>query len=157
MVNAKRMEGLKHSPLSDLSTRLPLSPHSEYTFVLQIPLAMAIRQLGERRMRLYEHGCIERYFEELTKLLYALLFRFPAAIGEKDEGDAVGLEIREGVVGTGKGFRGAKENTVDAVTMLAGFARNASPRERCTQMRTQSWGFWAESFSWMSSGSEGIV
>lgn len=68
-------------------------------------------------MRLYEHGCIQRYFEELAQLLYALLFRFPAAIGKEDEGDAVGLEIREGAVGAGKGFRGAKENTVDAVTM----------------------------------------
>ena len=35
---------------------------------------MAICQLGKRRMRLYEHGCIERYFEELDELLYALLF-----------------------------------------------------------------------------------
>lgn len=117
MVNAKRVEGLTHSPLSNLPTLVSLSSHNEYTFILQILLAMAIRQLRERRMRLYEHRCIQRYFKELAKLLYALLFRFAAAIGEEDEGDAVGLEIREGAVSAGKRFRGAKEDTVDAVTM----------------------------------------
>lgn len=117
MVNAKRMEGLTHSPLSNFPTPLSLPSHNEYTFILVILLAMAIYQFRKRRMRLYERGCIEGYFEELAQLLYTLPFRFPAAIGDEDEGDAVALEIREGAVGAEKRFRIAKEDTIDATTM----------------------------------------
>ena len=56
-------------------------------------------------MRLHEHRCIEGYLKELAELLHTLLFGLAAAIGEKDEGDAVGLEIGEGAVGAGEGFR----------------------------------------------------
>ena len=68
-------------------------------------------------MGLYEHGGIEGHFEELAELLYAFLFRLASAIGEEDEGNAVGLEIGEGAVGTGKWFGGAEENTVNTANM----------------------------------------
>ena len=54
---------------------------------------MAIYKLRKGCMGLYEHGGIEGYFEELAELLYAFLFRLAAAIGEEDEGNAVGLEV----------------------------------------------------------------
>ena len=52
--------------------------------------------------------------------MHALGFGLAAAIGEKDEGDAVGLEIGKGAVSAGEGFGGAEEDAVDAGDMLAG-------------------------------------
>ena len=68
-------------------------------------------------MGLYEHGSIERYFEELNELLHPFLFRLAAAIGKEDERNAVGLEAGEGAVGAGEWFGGAKENTVDTANV----------------------------------------
>ena len=49
------LQGLTHSPLSDFPALVPLASHDQYAFVLQIVLAMAIRQLRKRRVRLHEH------------------------------------------------------------------------------------------------------
>lgn len=84
---------------------------------------MAIRQLGKRRMRLHEHGCIEGHLEELAKLLHAFLLRLATAIGEENKGDAVLLEIGEGAVSAGERFRGAKEDAVNAANQVSRFSR----------------------------------
>ena len=73
MVKAEILIGLTHSPLSNSPTFLPLSSHKKYTFVFQVVLAIANRQLRKRRMRLHEHGCIEGNFEELAQLFHTFL------------------------------------------------------------------------------------
>lgn len=73
-VECKGREGLTHSPLSNSPTSVPLPSHNECTFILQVLLATAIRQLGKRRMRLHEHRCIEGNFEKLAQLLHTLVF-----------------------------------------------------------------------------------
>ena len=111
--------GLTHSPLSNFPTLFPLPSHNKYAFILQVLGTVAIRQLGKRCVRLHEHGCVEGHIEELAKLLHSFLFRLAAAIGEENEGDAMGLEIGEGAMSTREGFRRAKEDAVDAANHVS--------------------------------------
>ena len=74
MMNAGEWRALTHSPLSNSPTFIPVPSYNEYTFVLQVLLAVTVRQLGKRRMRLDEHRCIEGHLEELAELLHAFLF-----------------------------------------------------------------------------------
>lgn len=53
--DVRELQGLTHSPLSDFPTLITLASHDEYTFILQAVLAMAIRQLRKRRMRLHKY------------------------------------------------------------------------------------------------------
>lgn len=50
----------------------------------------------------------------MAEFLDACGFAFPAAVGEEDEGDAVGLEVGEGAGGSGEGGRAAEEDAIDA-------------------------------------------
>lgn len=60
---------------------------------------------------------MEWHFEQLAKLFHTLLLRLAATIGKEDERNTVTLEIGEGAMGVGEGFRGAEEDSVDAANM----------------------------------------
>ena len=58
-------------------------------------------------MALDEHADVEGNLETFAEFLNAVGFAFAAAIGEKNEGDAVVLEVAESLVGAWKRFRAA--------------------------------------------------
>ena len=64
-------------------------------------------------MGLYEHADVQGYFEILTDFLDSLRLALTAAIGEKDEGNALFLEIAESFAGAGKGIGAAEEDAID--------------------------------------------
>lgn len=66
------------------------------------------------------------------------------------------LEIGEGAMGAGEGFRGAEEDSVYAADVLAGYL-TVGFWGHCTQMRMQSWELWAGHWQRMSVASEGAA
>ena len=62
---------------------------------------------------MYEHADVEGYFKILADFLDSLRLGLAAAIGEKDEGDALFLEIAESFAGAGKGIGAAEEDAID--------------------------------------------
>lgn len=70
---------------------------------------------SKRGVALNEHGRVERDLQLLAQLGHSFRFVFAAAIGEQDEGDALALEVREGLVGARERVGAAKEDAIDAV------------------------------------------
>jgi len=103
--------------LSHFSTRIPVATSHKNTLILV--LLLAIDKLHKRRMALYEHVHIQRYFKAMAQLTDTCGFALPATVGEKYEGDAVGLEVGEGVVGPGKRVGAAEEDAIDTMKMSA--------------------------------------
>ena len=64
-------------------------------------------------MGLYEHADVEGHLEILADFLDSLRLAFTAAIGEKDEGNALFLEIAESFAGARKGIGAAEEDAID--------------------------------------------
>lgn len=65
-------------------------------------------------MALHKHFCVQGDLEAAAEFFDARGFGFSAAVGEEDEGDAVGAEVGEGVVGAGEGGAAAEEDAVNA-------------------------------------------
>ena len=65
-------------------------------------------------MALHEHVHVEGHVEVPAEIGYALRFALAPAVGEEDEGDAVGLEVAEGGCGAGERRGAAEEDAIDA-------------------------------------------
>ena len=119
-VSRDRLWGVGYggSPLSYVPAFIAVATDDEDVFLFQrcgIRVGgWGVDELGEGRVALHEHACVERHVEEAAELVHALGFVFAAAIGEEDEGDVVGLEVGEGGVGAREGGGGAEEDAVDA-------------------------------------------
>ena len=64
-------------------------------------------------MGLYEHADVQGHFEILADFLDSLRLAFTAAIGEKNEGNALFLKIAESFAGAGKGIGAAEEDAIN--------------------------------------------
>lgn len=99
-------------------------------------------------MALHEHARVERDAEELAEITDALGLVLAAAIGEEDEGDAVGLEVGQSFGGVRQGSGGAEEDAVDtggSESVMGDLYIGLDEQSGPTQMRMQrvglSWGW----------------
>jgi hypothetical protein len=86
-----------------LRATIPVCLCHSSTFILHTAhdhnrLILEIVHIGEGSMTLNKHGCINRHVQFAAQLGHTVGFVFTAAIGEKYEGNALRLEIREGLL-----------------------------------------------------------
>lgn len=70
-------------------------------------------------MALHEHIHIQWYFKPIRELFDPCSFALAAAIGEKYEGDLIGLEVGEGTMGSRERIRATEEDAINAMIMSA--------------------------------------
>ena len=70
-------------------------------------------------MALYEHIHVQWHIQAFAQFLDSRFFILPAAIREKDKGDAIGLEVGEGSVSTRQRVGAAEKDTIDATQTSA--------------------------------------
>lgn len=80
-------------------------------------------------MALYEHVHIQRYVKLIAQLFDTCGFALSAAVGEKYEGNPVGLEVGEGAVGVRERIGAAEEDAIDTGIVSAGISvpKSAQP------------------------------
>ena len=80
---------------------MPACDENACVFQRRLVLA-AVHEVREGGVALHEEAGVQRDAEAVRELGDAVGFGFAAAVGEQEEGDAVGLEVLEGALGAGK-------------------------------------------------------
>lgn len=97
------------SRLGNQATVVPFAAHDE-----DGPFFLFGGESRKRGVALDDHVGIYPHVQQPAQLLGAGLLGLAAAVGEKDEGDALRLEVQEGLVGARDWGAAAQEHAVDA-------------------------------------------